>query len=316
MSVETQLADVVGPPHVLVDPEVTASYEVDWTRRFSGRCRLVVRPRTTGEVVAVLAVCRRHGLGVLVQGGNTGLVGGATPAGGEVVLSTTRLGELGPVEPVASAVTVGSGATLASVQAHVRSLGLDVGVDLGSRDSATIGGMVATNAGGERVLRHGSMRSQVLGLEAVLSSGQVLSRLGGLPKESTGYDWVGLLAGSEGTLAVVTAVRLRLVRLPAARAVALIGCSDVAAALAILAELRRRLPGLEAAEGFLAEGSMTSLRVAGSDWQWKATYHQAHVPRDGLLGGFDRILGMPFFDEFDVLFEIRDGRIGIRRAAR
>jgi FAD/FMN-containing dehydrogenase len=254
VSLETELAQVVGREHVLTDPEVTASYEVDWTRRFRGRCRLVVRPAGTDEVAGVLTACRTRGLDVLVQGGNTGLVGGATPAGGEVVLSTTRLRELGPVDNAAGQVTVGAGATLAAVQGHLRASGLDLGVDLGSRESATIGGMVATNAGGERVIRHGPMRAQTLGLEAVLSSGEVLSHLGGLPKESTGYDWVGLLAGSEGTLAVLTRVRLRLVPSPAARAVALVGCDDAAAVMGTLAELRARLPMLEAAEGFFADG--------------------------------------------------------------
>jgi FAD/FMN-containing dehydrogenase len=254
VSLETELAELVGGGHVLVDPELTSSYEVDWTRRFRGRCRVVVRPASTEEVSGVLIACRRAGVAVVVQGGNTGLVGGATPAGGEVLLSTTRLRELGPVDSATGQVTVGAGATLAAVQAHVRARGLDVGVDLGSRESATIGGMVATNAGGEHVVRHGPMRSQTLGLEAVLSGGQVLAHLSGLPKENTGYDWVGLLAGSEGTLAVLTRVRLRLVSSPAARAVALVGCADTAAAIATLAELRRRLSSLEAAEVFFATG--------------------------------------------------------------
>jgi FAD/FMN-containing dehydrogenase len=254
VSLETELAEVVGVEHVLVDPDLTASYESDWTGRFRGRCRLVVRPATTEQVVGVLAACRRAGSAVVVQGGNTGLVGGATPAGGEVVLSTTRLKALGPVDAAAGQVTVGAGARLAQVQAHVRPHGLDMGIDLGSREVATIGGLVATNAGGEHVLRHGPMRAQTLGLEAVLSAGQVLSHLGGLPKENTGYDWVGLLSGSEGTLAVVTAVRLRLHPTPAACAVALVGCAGVTALMTLVDQLRRRLPSLQAAEGFFAAG--------------------------------------------------------------
>jgi FAD/FMN-containing dehydrogenase len=254
VSLESELAEVVGAVHVVVDPTMTASYEVDWTRRFSGRCRAVVRPDSTEQVVGVLAACRRHGACVVVQGGNTGLVGGATPAGGEVLLSTTRLRELGPVDEIAGQVTVGAGVTLAAVQAHVRPHGFDVGVDLGSRDSATVGGMVATNAGGERVLRYGPMRAQTLGLEAVLSSGDVLAHMGGLPKENTGYDWVGLLTGSEGTLAVLTAVRLRLVPAPAGRAVALLGFDDTRSAMRALSDLRRAVPDLTAAEGFYAAG--------------------------------------------------------------
>jgi len=263
VSLDTELAAVVGAEHVLVDPELTASYETDWTGRFHGKCQLVVRPSTVADVVEVLAACRRAGAMVVVQGGNTGLVGGATPAGGEVLLSTTRLRGLGPVDPAAAAVTVGAGATLAQTQSHVGACGLDLGIDLGSRDSATIGGLVATNAGGEHVVRRGPMRAQVLGLEAVLSSGQVLSHLGGLAKENTGYDWVGLLSGSEGTLAVVTAARLRLFPAAGARAVALVGCAGVDAAMDLVDVLRQRLPSLEAAEGFFSAGLALVLEHSG-----------------------------------------------------
>ena len=139
------------------------------------------------------------------QGGNTGLVGGSVPRGGEVVVSLLRLNEIEEVDRVAGEVTVGAGATLALVQAAARAAGWEVGVDLGARDSATIGGMVATNAGGVNVVRHGPMRAQLLGFEAVRVDGTVLRRLPGMPKDNTGYDLGGLLAGSEGTLAVITA---------------------------------------------------------------------------------------------------------------
>ncbi|HET9144389.1 FAD-binding oxidoreductase, partial [Actinophytocola sp.] len=170
---ETRLAALVGPEHVLTDRDVLAGYETDWTGRYRGRARLAVRPADSGEVAGVLRACRAAGAPVVPQGGNTGLVGGGVPRDGEVVLSLARLTGLGPVDPLAGQVTVGAGATLAAVQRHVRATGLDVGVDLAARDSATIGGMVATNAGGLRVLRWGSMRAQVAGLEAVLADGRV-----------------------------------------------------------------------------------------------------------------------------------------------
>jgi FAD/FMN-containing dehydrogenase len=248
------LREVVGAAHVLVDPELTATYETDWTRRFTGRAHCVVRPASTPEVAAVLRACAAHAATVVTQGGNTGLVGGGVPAGGEVLLSTTRIADLGDVDRVAAQVTVGAGVPLVALQTHLRAYGLDVGVDLPARDSATVGGLVATNAGGERVLRYGSMRAQVVGMEAVLADGSVLSRLAGLPKDNTGYDLVGLLAGSEGTLGVITRVRLRLVPLLAARSVALLALDGIAAALAALAALKERLPTLDAAELFLAEG--------------------------------------------------------------
>ena len=254
MSLESELASVVGADHLLVDPALTASYESDWTRRFSGLARCVVRPGDTAQVSAVLAACRSYAVPVVVQGGNTGLVGGGVPAGGEVLLSTVRLRGLGAVEPATGQVTVGAGVPLAVLQSHVRPYGYEVGVDLGSRDSATVGGMVATNAGGERVLRYGSMRAQVAGLEAVLADGTVLDRLRGLPKDNTGYDLTGLLCGSEGTLAVVTRVRIRLVPAQAARAVAVAGFAETSAAIRTLTGLRRSLVSLEAAELFYADG--------------------------------------------------------------
>jgi FAD/FMN-containing dehydrogenase len=251
---ENRLRVVVGRPNVLTDRDVTASYETDWTRRFSGHARCVVRPGSTEEVAAVLRACSAAGAPVVVQGGNTGLVGGGVPAGGEVLLSTTRLRALGDVDPVAAQVTVGAGVTLAALQQHVRPHGLDLGVDLAARDSATVGGLVATNAGGEKVIRHGSMRAQVVGLQAVLADGTVLTRLTGLPKDNTGYDLVSLLAGSEGTLAVITAVRVRLVPVLAARTAALLALDETATALAALAVLREQLPAIEGAELFLATG--------------------------------------------------------------
>jgi len=244
----------VGPEHVLVDPGLTASYETDWTGRFSGRAGCVVRPADTTEVAAVMKACAAAGTPVVVQGGNTGLVGGAVPAGGEVLLSLARLDELGDVDVLAGQVTAGAGVTLAALQAHARSAGLDFGVDLAARDSATVGGLVATNAGGIRVLRYGSMRAQLLGAEAVLADGSVVSRMAGLLKDGTGYDLVSLLCGSEGTLGVVTRVRLRLVPRLASRAVALLAMPDADAALALLPGLRERLPHLSAAELLFAPG--------------------------------------------------------------
>jgi FAD/FMN-containing dehydrogenase len=254
VTLETSLAEVVGGEHVLVDPSLRASYETDWTGRFSGSARCVVRPATTEAVAAIVRLCREAGVPLYVQGGNTGLVGGSVPGEREgVLLSTARLSGVDPVDVVSAQVTVGAGATLAAVQAHVRAVGLDVGVDFAARDSCTIGGMAATNAGGERVLRYGTTRAQVLGVEAVLADGSVVSRLGGLPKDNTGYDVVSLLVGSEGTLGVITRLRLRLVPLLPGRAVALVAVDDTAAAVSLVQRLRV-LSSLEAAELFYADG--------------------------------------------------------------
>jgi FAD/FMN-containing dehydrogenase len=254
VSLEQALADVVGTDHVLTDPGLRSSYESDWTGRFRGQARAVVRPASTAEVAHVVRICADQGVPLCVQGGNTGLVGASVPSDGAVLLTTSRLRDIGDVDTLSAQVTVGAGVPLVAVQQHVRASGLDVGVDFAARESCTVGGMVATNAGGERVLRYGTMRAQLLGIEAVLADGAVVSRLAGLPKDNTGYDVVSLLAGSEGTLGVITRVRLRLVPLFTGRAVALVAVDDTAAAVELVRTLRDRLPTLEAAELFYADG--------------------------------------------------------------
>jgi FAD/FMN-containing dehydrogenase len=261
-SLLADLGAIVGETHCLTDASLRASYETDWTRRFHGVALAVVRPGSVEEVAAVLRACGAAGVGVVPQGGNTGLVGGSVPRGGEVVVSLARLDEIGEVDPDAGEVTVGAGATLAAVQAAARAAGWEVGVDMGARDSATIGGMVAANAGGVHVLRHGPMRTQLLGFEAVLADGRVLRRLPGMRKDNTGYDLGGLLAGSEGTLAIITAVRLRLVPRLARRAVAVIGFGSAPAAVAAAARLRRDLAALVALELFTDEGLELVMRHA------------------------------------------------------
>jgi FAD/FMN-containing dehydrogenase len=239
---------VVGDAGVLVDPEVTASYVTDWTGRYHGSTSVVVRPGTTAEVAEVVALARRHRVALVAQGGNTGLVAGGVPLAGEVVVSLVRLTALSPVDRLAGQVTAGAGVTLADLAAHAAAAGLAFGVDVGSRDSATVGGMVATNAGGLHVVRHGAMRAQLVGVEAVLGTGQVISRLGGLVKDNTGYDLAQLLCGSEGTLGIVTAARLRLVTAPAHVVTAMTGMASVEAAVALAAALRAGTDGVQALE--------------------------------------------------------------------
>jgi FAD/FMN-containing dehydrogenase len=255
-----ELADVVGPAHVLTGAE-TAGYALDWTGRFQGATPAVVRPRDTAEVAAVLSLCAAAGQPVVPQGGNTGLVGGGVPLRGEVVLSLRRLDDLGPVDEAAAQVSAGAGVTLAHVaDAHPD---LELGVLIASRDSATVGGAIATNAGGLRVLRHGPMRAQVRGIEAVLSDGTVIEHMAGLTKDNTGYDYPSLLAGSEGTLAVITRARLRLVPRPRALVVAVVGLPGLAAAHQLATATAREVPGLVAAEFFTQAGLDVLARHAG-----------------------------------------------------
>jgi FAD/FMN-containing dehydrogenase len=247
------LADAVGDRHVLVDDDVRAPFEVDWTGRYRGRARAVVRPADTDEVVAVLAACREHGAAVVPQGGNTGMVGAGVPPDGEVVVSLTRMTELAPVDRAAAQVQAGAGVTLATLQEHARAERLDAGVDFAARDSATVGGLVATNAGGIRAMRYGTVRARVAGLRAVLADGTVLDRPT-LLKDNAGYDLSSLLIGSEGTLGVITGVRWRLVPLLTSRVAALIGLEALERAADLLAAVRPSLPSLHAAEFFVDEG--------------------------------------------------------------
>ncbi len=233
---------------------MTASYAVDWTGRFRGAAPVVVRPGSTEEVAEVVARCRQHGLALVPQGGNTGLVGGGVPLQGEVVLSLRRLDRVGEVDAVAGQVSAGAGAPVAEVQRAATDAGWAYGVDLASRDSATVGGGVATNAGGLRVLRYGDTRAQLLGVEAVLGTGAVVSHLGGLVKDNTGYHLPSLLCGSEGTLAVVTVARVRLVPPAPCRVAALLGFADAAAAVEAAGLLRRWVAALSAAELMLGPG--------------------------------------------------------------
>jgi FAD/FMN-containing dehydrogenase len=206
------LEGVVGSRHVLSGAELVAGFVADWTGRWVGHTKAVVRPATVEEVQAVVAICSGHAVPIVPQGGNTGLVGGSIPHGGEVVLSLRRLDRLGPVDVGAREVTAEAGVTIGALQDHARRAGLAYGVDLASRDSATVGGTIATNAGGMNVVAHGDTRSQVLGLQVVFADGRVGNRLAGVVKESTGPDPFRLMVGSEGTLGIITAARLRLVR--------------------------------------------------------------------------------------------------------
>ena len=248
------LREAVGPHHVLTEADMVAGYVTDWTGRFTGTTPAVVRPGTTAEVVAVVSVCAAHGATMVPQGGNTGLVGGGVPLHHEVVLSTRRLTHCGPVDNLSAQVTVGAGVTLAALQQHVALDHKRFAVDLGARDSATIGGMAATNAGGIHVIAHGAMRSQVVGVEAVMADGAVVSHLGGLLKDNTGYDVASLLCGSEGTLAVITQLRLRLLAARQQPVVVAVGHHYLATLITLVTELRDNTTYLEAAEFVLADG--------------------------------------------------------------
>lgn len=236
MSLIAELRAMCGDS-VVSDPEAMTPFVVDWTRRFGGPALCVVKPRSTEEVARVMRACAAAGVPVIAQGGNTGLVGGAVPAASgplPVIVSLVRMNEIGPIDELSGQLTAGAGATLGDVQRAAADAGWMYGVDLAARDSATIGGTVATNAGGIRVLAFGMTRAQVVGVEAVLPDGSVISHLGGMLKDNTGFDLGALLCGSEGTLAIITAVRVRLHRPFGASTVALVGADSYADALTLV----------------------------------------------------------------------------------
>lgn len=266
------LAAIVGREHVVTDPALMEQYVVDWARRFRGPALAVVRPRVTDDVSAIMRLCSAAGVAVIVQGGNTGLVAGAVPPPAEdgdplpVILSTRRLDEIGEVDHLSGQLTAGAGATLGDVRRQAAAAGWTYGVDLAGRDSATIGGTVATNAGGIRVIAYGMTRAQVVGIEAVLPDGTVLSHLSGMLKDNTGYDLGALLCGSEGTLAVITAVRLRLHRPAGRSSVVLVGCDSYQAALDLMVSAVAPGATLLAAEVIDATGMDLFCEVTNSTW--------------------------------------------------
>ncbi len=232
-----RLAAIVGAAHLCTDPDVLAARGVDWTGRYRGTAGALVRPGSAAEVAAVLAACRDAGRYVTVQGGRTSLVAGTVPEHDDVLLSTERLTGIGAVDARERQVRVGAGVRLAELQRVAASADLLFGVDLAARETATVGGMAATNAGGLRTVRYGSMRDQVRGLEVALPDGSLLRRYPEVRSDNTGYDLAALFVGAEGTLGVITGVDLRLHPVPAHRVAAVCGFADLDALVATGREL-------------------------------------------------------------------------------
>ena len=236
----SQVEGIVGDRGVVTRDQFDA-YLRDQRGYFQGDAKMIVRPKTTDEVAAVVALCARSGVAIVPQGGNTGLCGGATPdeSGQQIVLSLSRMDAIREIDPIDHSVTVESGAVLQHVKESVAARGMFFPLDLGARGSCQIGGNISTNAGGINVLRYGNTRELVLGVEVVLPDGRVWDGLSKLRKDNTGYDLKQLFIGAEGTLGIVTAAVLKLFPAPALRHTAFIAVKDPAAASALLGEVRR-----------------------------------------------------------------------------
>jgi FAD/FMN-containing dehydrogenase len=238
-----RLAQELAPGAVVTGDAVGARHHGDWTGRDRCAPAAVLRPATVAEVSTVLRHCHAAGQPLVVQGGLTGLAGGATPRPGEVALSLERLVGVEEVDPVGGTLRALAGTPLALVQDAAEAHGLQFPLDLGARGSCTIGGNISTNAGGNRVIRYGMTRALVLGLEAVLADGTIVSSLNAMLKNNAGYDLKQLFIGTEGTLGVVTRAVLRLFPLPGEKLTAFVATDSFDATARLLAEARAALGG-------------------------------------------------------------------------
>nr|WP_163503004.1 FAD-binding oxidoreductase [Halomonas socia] len=241
-----KIAAIVGDAHVLTGEAVTGR-AVDWMTGAPCQAAAIVRPASTEEVAAVMRACHAARQPVVTHGGLTGLVHGAEAGDDELVISLERMAAIEALDPVGATLTAQAGAPLQRVQEVAEEAGLQFALDLGARGSCTIGGNIATNAGGIRVIRYGMMRQQVLGLEAVLADGSVVSSMNHMLKNNAGYDLKQLFIGSEGTLGIVTRAVLRLQPPTPAVQTALVACPNFSALTALLGHLGRALGGSLAA---------------------------------------------------------------------
>ncbi|AWB35799.1 FAD-binding oxidoreductase [Orrella marina] len=249
---------IVGVEHVLTD-EAAQPYLEDWRKRYRGQALAVVRPGSTQEVAAVIKLCYDAGVPIVTVGGNTGLCGGATPdsSGRSVVLSTGRLNRVREIDTDNDTITVEAGCVLQNLQEAARKADRLFALSLAAEGSCTIGGNLATNAGGTQVLRYGNAREQALGLEVVTPQGEIWDGLRGLRKDNTGYDLRDLFIGSEGTLGIITAATLKLYPVPVAQRTALLALRSLPDAVAMLSRARSgfgpSLTGFEVMAGHVLE---------------------------------------------------------------
>ena len=237
-----ELRAALGAGNVLTEGDLSA-WELDWRKRWRGKALAVLRPGTTAEVAAAMRIAASHDATIVPQGGNTGLVGGGVPdtSGTQLLLSLTRLNKVRAIDPANLTMTVEAGCVLQVLQQVADDAGLLFPLSLAAEGSCTIGGNLATNAGGTQVLRYGNARELCLGLEVVTADGDVWDGLAGLRKDNTGYDLRDLFIGSEGTLGIITAATLKLHPKPAASLTALASCETLAQCVALLALAQARL---------------------------------------------------------------------------
>lgn len=244
------LRALLGERGLTTDPQLMDTWLTDWRGRYRGRALALASPASTAEVAALVKLCAGHGVPIVPQGGNSGMAGGATPdaSGQAILLSLRRMNAIRSLSVESGQAVCEAGVILQSLHEAAEAARLRFPLTLGGKGSATVGGLVSTNAGGTQVLRHGTMRAQVLGLEAVLASGEVLDLMTPLKKDNRGFDLKQLLIGSEGTLGIVTAATLRLLPAVTGRVTAWAGLGGIVEARDLLRRMERAMG--DALEGF------------------------------------------------------------------
>lgn len=232
---------LLGENRVLTDPTECEGYNVDWIKNVRGYSQCVLKPKTTKEVSEILTFCNEHRIAVCPQGGNTGLVGGSVPVFDEVVLSTALMNEIISTDDTSGVLVCQAGCILENLDTHLANHGMMMPLDLGAKGSCHIGGNVATNAGGLRLLRYGNLQGSVLGLEAVKANGDILDCLSSLKKDNTGYHLKHLFIGSEGTLGIVTKVAIQCPPKPKAVNLAFLGLSSFENVLKVAKKAKHEL---------------------------------------------------------------------------
>ncbi|MBX7534174.1 FAD-binding oxidoreductase [Qipengyuania sp. GH1] len=273
------VADLLGPRGFTTDPELLDPWLTDWRGRFTGKALGLASPASTQEVSALVKLCAAHEVPIVPQGGNSGMSGGATPdtTGKSLILSLRRMNDFGAFDVKARQITCGAGVILQTLHERVAEQGLRFPLTLGGKGSATIGGLISTNAGGTQVLRHGTMRAQVLGLEAVMADGSVLDTLTPLKKDNRGFDLKQLLIGSEGTLGIVTAATLQLLPQIGDRRVIWAGLTSIQKARELLLHCEAQAPdfleGFEVLPNHSLEAVLAHLPDARSPVAEKYPWH-------------------------------------------
>jgi FAD/FMN-containing dehydrogenase len=291
-----QFIALLGPAGVVTDPEALQPYCSDWLGKWQGATPVVLRPASTEQVSAAVRLCHANNLPIVPQGGNTGMSGGAIPdtSGAQVVLSLERMKRIREVDPINDTITVDAGVLLAVVQDAAREVDRLFPLSLGAEGSCTIGGNLATNAGGTAVLRYGNMRSLALGLEVVLVDGRIWDGLRGLRKDNTGFDLRDLFIGSEGSLGIITGAVLKLYPRPAGRAVAWVGSQSPEQLTRLLGHLRtacgERLTAFEMLSDICLQLVLEHVDGAVAPLSGAIAYHALIELSDTHAGNLDDLL--------------------------